>query len=380
MNRSLSVADFGVLIALISIITLLMVPSGAISPTIITAAGVYFTRDDKLGISALYRKMIKLLSFFGILLFIVFLVLSSSISHFFRIEESYLVAFSILCVVLFYLSSLNVSFMQARLSFKFLSFVNVVSAFLKAGLAFFLVSLGFGVGGALIGVMLSIALTVFIGVYYFRDFIFYKSKETKKINSKELLSYGVPSAIIMLCLSSLVSSDILLVKHLFDPHNAGLYAGLALVGKVIFFLSAPIGTVMFPMLVEKFEKKIEHKKTFHLSILMVIILSMPVVGFYYFFPEFSVSFFINKIEYLVISPYLFKFSIFIMLYVFISLISYYFLAVKMLKFSYLILSGSIMQVVLIYFFHNGFHQVINSSIISCTFIILSSAFIYKIDQ
>lgn len=377
MNRSLSVADFGILIALISMITLLMVPSSAISPTIVTVAGGYFVREDKGHLKALYKKMAKALALCGLLLFLVFWIFSSTISQFFKIGEPYLIALSIACVVAYYILSLNTTFMQARLSFRLLSLTNAISAFLKAFLAFILVLLGFGVGGAMIGFMLSILIATIIGVYYFRTFIFYKSKEIKKITLRELLSYGVPSAVIMLCLSSLVSSDILLVKHLFSPHDAGLYAGLSLVGKVIFFLSAPIGTVMFPMLVERFERKADYNRIFYLSLVLVTGLSLSVVFFYYLFPDFSISFFVKKAEYLAVSPYLFKFSIFITLYSLVSLVAYYFLSVKKLKFTYFIVFGSLMQVVLIYFFHANFDWIINISIASCAFILLSSFILYR---
>lgn len=377
MNRNLSVSDFGILIALISIITLLMVPSSAISPTIVTLAGRYFAHKDYAHLNALYTKMFKSLFIFGTMIFIIFLIFAQSISHFFKIGESYLVALSILCVVLFYFSSLNASFMQAKLSFKFLSFSNSISAFLKVSLSFLFVFLGFGVGGAMVGFMLSIFIVIIIGIYYFRSFIFYKPKDIKRISFGELLSYGIPSALIMLCLSSLVSSDILLVKHLFSPHDAGLYAGLSLVGKVIFFLSAPIGTVMFPMLVEKFEKKEEYDKIFYLSFILVTGLSLSVVIFYYFFPNFSINFFVKKAEYLAVSQYLFKFSIFITLYSLVSLVSYYFLSIKKLNFAYIILIGSIMQVVLIYYLHTNFDSIINISIVSCVFILLSSLVLFK---
>jgi O-antigen/teichoic acid export membrane protein len=42
------------------------------------------------------------------------------------------------------------------------------------------------------------------------------------------------------------SVDIIAVKHYFDAHSAGLYAGIAAVARIIFFLTASITLVMMP--------------------------------------------------------------------------------------------------------------------------------------
>ena len=46
MSRNLEVGAYGVLISLISIITLLSIPAGALTPTIVTVGGKYFSEKD----------------------------------------------------------------------------------------------------------------------------------------------------------------------------------------------------------------------------------------------------------------------------------------------------------------------------------------------
>lgn len=377
MSRNLSVSDYGALISLISIITLLSIPSGAITPTIVTIAGEYFAKEDRGHLHAFYLKLFKGLVIAGLLLLLLFIPFSRQIADFFKIENIFLLTLTILGVLLFYILSLNTSFMQAKLAFRFLSLFNSVSSLFKVLLAFALVLLGWGLLGALLGFLLSLLLAIFIGIYYFRGFIFFKSFDMPKISSKELISYGIPSAVIIFSLNALISTDLLLVKHLFSSHEAGLYAGLSLVGRVIFFLSAPIGVVMFPILVKRFNSGQNYKFILYLACLLVGSFSVIISTFYYFFPEFSVLFFLKNDEYLSVSQYLFRFSIFITLYSMVSLISYYFLSVKKTSFSYLMLFGALLQVIIIYMYHKSFSQVIDASIAVCFLILLASLYFFR---
>ncbi|HXG36422.1 MAG TPA: hypothetical protein VNL15_05585, partial [Dehalococcoidia bacterium] len=42
------------------------------------------------------------------------------------------------------------------------------------------------------------------------------------------------------------SADVLIARHFFSPHEAGLYAGVATLGRIILFLPASISLVLFP--------------------------------------------------------------------------------------------------------------------------------------
>ena len=48
--------------------------------------------------------------------------------------------------------------------------------------------------------------------------------------------------------------DVILVKHYFSADEAGHYAALSQLGKIIIFGTGAIASVMFPLVVERFEK------------------------------------------------------------------------------------------------------------------------------
>jgi len=122
-------------------------------------------------------------------------------------------------------------------------------------------------------------------------FLFKKSNDISvKIPVRELINYAVPATIAIFCLSSFISTDVILVKHFFSPVQAGLYGGMSLIGKVIFYFTAPIPTVMFPLLIKRHAKNQSFNRLFYLSLFLVLIPSVLISGFYFYFLHLLLSF------------------------------------------------------------------------------------------
>ncbi len=243
-------------------------------------------------------------------------------------------------------------------------------------MSFGLVMLGWGLYGALAGFLISLLLPLIFGIVYLRKVIFFNTNDAPHISYRNLISVGVPSAITVFCLNALISNDILLVKYLFSPFETGQYAGLSLIGRVIFYISAPVGTVMFPVIISKISKGEKYKSILYLSLGLVGLGSALITTFYYLFPEFTVLFFLKREEYLTVTQYVGRFGIFITLYALLSILSYYFLSIKNTSFSWVLLCGTVFQVILISLFHNDFNQIINSSIVICSFLLISAFYFF----
>lgn len=377
MSRNLMVEEYGLLTSIVSLITLLAIPAGAVTPTVVSAAGDYFANNNTSHLHAFYIKLFKPLAISGILLLVLFFIFSRQAEEFFNIQNPLLFFIAIICVLISYATTLNNSFAQANLAFRYLSFSNTVASFVKVGSAFILVIMGWGLYGAISGYVVSSLVLLIFGIYYLRNVIFYKSANIPSISYKELISFGIPSAVVIFCLNAFISNDILLVKHLFSAYQTGQYAGLSLVGRVIFYISAPISTVMFPILINRYASKKNYKGVLYLSILIVGAACLAITGFYALFPNFAILFFLKNKEYLAISQYLPLFGVFITLYSILSLFGYYFLSIKKTNFAWILLVGTVLQSVLIYLFHADFGQIIYSSIIVTGGLLCISLYLLK---
>ena len=91
MGRNLTVADYGTLASLVSIIGLFAFAIESFTPTIVHFAASYFARKEYDMVQGLYVKFTKFTVLLGILVFSVFFFFSKSISKFFHIQDSSLI-------------------------------------------------------------------------------------------------------------------------------------------------------------------------------------------------------------------------------------------------------------------------------------------------
>ena len=375
MSRNLPVSDYGTFVSIMSLIILATIPLSSVAPVIVNFAGTYFAKNEFGMVNLFYRKTIRYLIFASFLILILIFLFSGDIAYFFHIKSNGLISLAGIVVAIIYLGTLNGGLLQAKLSFKFISLSNFISAFLKLTVGVGLVLLGYGIFGAIGAVLLSF-LVPFLISFIPLAFIFEESSHDKyKLPMKEIFTYGIPSTIAIFGLNALVSVDLLLVKRLFSPELAGLYAGMSLVGKVIFYLTAPIGSVMYPLIIQKHAKNENYKNTLYIAILIVFIPSLLVSIFYFAFPEFVIAFFLKNTQYLLVSSNLGFFGLFIAVYSAISLLTYYFLSIKKTSIWLPISIASLAQFVLILVFHESFSQIILISLI-VSVLLLSSLLLY----
>src|SRR3989344_4097747 len=193
---------------------------------------------------------------------------------------------------------------------------------------------------------------------------------------KNISNYAFPAAIAILALNSFISADVILVKHFFNAQDAGLYGGLSLVGKVIFYFTGPISSVMFPLLIKRPSSGQNFNSLFYLSLFLVTIPSILIVIFYYVFPLYSINFFLGGHEYEKVSPYLGTYGLFTMVFSILNIFVNFFLSIKKTKIFFVVGLGALFQMILISFFHNSFSQVINASLLSSSAILAVLFVIY----
>ena len=246
MSRNLRVEDYGILTSLISLIGLVVTPVGAIIPTVVNFAGSRFAKEEYEQVRVFFLKIIKPLILAGFILLFCFIVFTKTIGDFFHIKDQSLIVITGLIVFLGYIGIVNSGLLQAKLAFKFISFSNLVSSLLKLIAGVSLVLLGFKLKGVMWVIFISSAIPFAISFIPLKFLFKSQGNISNKIHLKALFSYGIPSSLAALGLTSLISMDILLVKHFYDPLQAGIYAGLSLVGRVIFFLTCLLYTSPSP--------------------------------------------------------------------------------------------------------------------------------------
>lgn len=378
--RSLSYIDYGIFAAMISIILLLTIPAQSISAVIVRYATKFFTLNENDRAGAFYFKLFKYLLLFCSLIIIFFVVFSPLIGKFLHINDYSVIIVSGITVAALYLATLNIAFLQSLLMFKKLSLITVFGGLSKLLAGVFLVALQFKALGALLGNLMFPVFTFLSGLFFLRKVIATRNAYVD-IPLDDFTKYAFPTIIALISLSSFISTDVILVKHYFTPVDAGLYGGLSLIGRVIYYFTAPIALVMFPLVVKKHTKGEDHRSLLYLSILLVLGASMFITIFYFLFPEFTVSIFLGGRAYYSLIPLVGFFGVFITLFSINNVFVNYFLSIRKTFVAYIVLFASILQIILIILFHETFAQILSVSIsVSILLTLLMVLYYLKINE
>ncbi len=376
MGRLLGPANYGELAALLSIIGLIGIIPGSINLVFIKYISATKTEERLINlVNWLKKRLFKASLIFSLII----VIASPSIASFLHIEKlSYLILIAV--SLPFSISALlNRAILQGVLKFKEMILSVMMENAVRLILSVLLVFLGFRVGGA----MLALVIAAIVGWYLTARFIHYPNKEEADVSPeiKSMFLYSVPVLIYTIANTSLYSSDLILVKHFFPSHDAGLYASLSTLGKIIFFGAGPIGSVMFPIVSQRHAKGLGYRKIFLYSFLATVALSLSILLLYWLFPHVAINILYGS-AYLQSANLLIWFGIFITLFTLSSLLINFNLSLGRVKVVIFPLIAAITQIIAIWIYHKTLFDVVLISIIVSALLLVSifiySSYVYKL--
>lgn len=353
MIRNITVSDYGTMASLVSVILLCALAADAFMPSVIRFTGVYYAKKEINKAGALFWKLNKFFFIAGGIVLVGFLVFNDSIDRFLKINNPFLIVITAFNVFVTFLSVLNRGMILAKLSFYYISFLNFFNSLFKLIMGVVFVLLGMGVQGAMLAFFFAHLVNYALAFIPIK-FVFKSKKLKNVVGIKEIVAYGAPSSLAMVGVTLFITTDIMLVKHFYSTEDAGIYAGLSLLGRIIYFFSAPIANVLFPLVVQKHERHEAHSDLFYTALLFVLISSLCIIVFYFFFPEFSINLLLKQEEYLVVKPILWIFGVFVMLYSLLSLVVNYYLSIQKTVIFIPIIIAAVLQAGVLWFYHGSF--------------------------
>lgn len=171
------------------------------------------------------------------------------------------------------------------------------------------------------------------------------------------------------------NSDVILVKHFFDNEQSGMYSALALIGRVVFFATWTIVTLLFPKVIEREKKGLKHADLFWKSLAIVSSVGVLIIGACYFMDELIIQLLYGS-AYMEVAPYLYLYAIATTLFACANVFAYYFMSLS--KYIPVLISivVGILQLVSIYFFHGSLLEVIWVQIYLMLLLFISMSFYY----
>lgn len=196
----------------------------------------------------------------------------------------------------------------------------------------------------------------------FKKISFATSSVLTSTNKKKVTTFILLTAGYELTQIIINNSDVLLVKHYFNSLDAGLYASLALIGRVVYFVAWMFVMLLLPAVIEKRKEGKRTAPILFKYVGYISLLSVAIVAGCYLFPETIISLMFGD-AYVAMSSLLWQYALATSLFAISNIFAYYFLSLD--YYVPVILSGvlGLSQIVLIIFFHSSLAMVVQLQII-----------------
>lgn len=342
------------------IVTLMLIVTFVTATFQLTAAkfAANYTADDQPDqLEGLRRWMGKIAWILGIILMLPLILAAPAWQSFFHTEQAW--PFIILGVGLpiYFAQGVDRGILQGQMRFGrlALSYIAEMVARLGAGLAF--VGLGWSVNGAVMGITLSFFATWFVA----REF---GKREPFSLSDKQrtlIKTFAWPVIIVQISQILINNSDIIIVKRFFAPEEAGEYAALALIGRVVFFATWSVVTTLFPMVAQKHQSGEKHRHLLWVGLGLVMAVSTGIVLATIFIPELIVTILFGE-AYLAIAPLLWLYAVATMIYALANVVVNYRLSADFAHGTYMATAAGLTQVITLWLFHDTLKQVVVAQI------------------
>ena len=358
MSRLMTVEDFGETQAIISLSLLSGLFLG-FYPSLVT--NHVANNQDGEELNDFLAGVFTLVLPISIGIFLLVILFSGALQRFFYFSSPY----PLFSLGVLYLFSVNASFrssyLHGRKRFSTVSLASITQAGSRLFFAVVLVLLGWRVFGAITALVL--AQICGLAYLYLRT---RKSIKIKTVSVKHLpivwgklkpyLPYAGLLLIATMTITFFYSADVLFVKRFFPPAEAGLYSGIASIARVIFFLTAPIGGVLFPSIIMK-NGHHENARLLIKSLLVVAVLGGAFWLIIWQASAFVIKTFIG-VRYLDQALLLPLLGLLLLSVSLANILVMYYLALRQYFILYACLAGAVLTIILMLIRHQTLEQVI----------------------
>lgn len=352
--RILTVEDYGTLNALISfaMLSLVVIPSLCMSIT------RYFTEciaknNLSILVAALF-KIMKRIFVAAFLIFLLFFFTSSLLAGFFKTQAVFINICAIV-IALSLFSSPLLSVFQSFQKFEIYTIVWVVSSLAKLILATILMLLGWRILGGLLGFLVGSVVFFWISLYFLPTVlpsmrVSAAKKSVSTVNLAPIYRCFFPSFSMLLAFAILTNIDVILVKHFFQPIDAGYYSIAQMVGKIALFLPSAIAIVIFPKCTTSFVHNKSSLKILYKSLFLGGICCFVITVLSFLFPDVIIRILTGEVSH-ISSRLVGLFSLAMSFYALLWIIINFTLATYNLKLIIPLLLMAVFEAVFIYSYH-----------------------------
>lgn len=239
LGRLMTLEDFGETQIIISLFTQFTIICGIFKIIVVNAVA---NNKDRSAVASLFGITLFITASLAVLL----IILSPVIGNFLQFRNAYSFVALALALCSYIIIIFNESILQGEKRFWEMSLSQIICALNKVIFAVVFVWLGWSVLGASLGIVVAQILTlIYLSTRIGNIFnIYYDKKIIQRIRAN--MKYVMLVMSVSLAISTFFAFDVLVVKRFFSTETAGLYSGVSVIAKVVYFATASVVGVMLP--------------------------------------------------------------------------------------------------------------------------------------
>ncbi len=272
-------------------------------------------------------------------------------------------------VPIYFVMSVSRGLHQGKQEFISLSQSYLLEMFGRLSLTFVLI--GFNIVHPTIAVTIGILFSFLLGLFP-NQFRFSSLKEKSiltELETKAIYKFLLITALYEGTQIVINNSDILIVKHYFESNSAGLYASLALIGRVVYFVIWMLVMVLLPKVILAKKEGRDPQKILMNYLKFIVLLTLTLVTGCYLFPKTIIAILFGK-QYLSMGPLLYKYALATSLFALANVFVYYYLSLSKYLPVVIAMIFGLLQVAGLILFHDTLEQVVHVQIILMSMLLL----------
>ncbi len=259
-------------------VTLLMLVSAITLSFQLVCAKFVARNDTDAGKAHVYSTLTRRAWRVGVVLGSALILCSRIVANYLNLPSPWIVILLALGIAFYIPLGTKRGGLQGTCAFQRLSWNFILEAVAKFVGALVLIQLGYGVLGAVAAISFSVVLA------YFFPSVPRELKVHAAAERPASFREGMQAIVFFTGQVIINNVDILLVKHFFTSDQAGLYAAIALVGRVIYFASWSVVSAMFPISAGAKDKE-ETSSVLVIPLIIVLLISLVFIVGLSLFPE-----------------------------------------------------------------------------------------------
>lgn len=287
LGRLLPVAAFGEVQVAVS---LLMQVSTILAVLSLIVVNIIVNSQDEESSQRAIRELEKIATYVGIGIVVSVIVAAGTIQRELKFESAWPIILIALMFLFNITGSFRGAFLRGKNDFTGASISGVITSVSKLAISALLVVVGFGVSGAVGGILAAQIVTLVYLISRAKKAGMLKLPASRKPDLsliRPYLGYAGFVLVVTLLVTTQVSIDATLVKYFFTPDEAGSYAGISTVARIVFFLSGSVAAVMLSAVTLK-QTAAKNREMLRKSLLLIVLAAGSATVFFCLFPAFTV--------------------------------------------------------------------------------------------